>query len=70
LLQRVRRLAVDGRERAGRFRCLALLCVDIDHDGALAPIAFNNDSAIRPRPPAPKITIGRIEGRLNLLSAL
>ena len=36
LLQRIRRLAVDGGERAGRFGGFALARIDIDDDGALA----------------------------------
>ena len=33
----------------------------------LPPIAFNSDSAIRPSPPAPKMTIGELKANLDLL---
>ena len=36
LLQRIGRPAVDGRERAGRFRGFPLARIDVDDDGALA----------------------------------
>jgi hypothetical protein len=36
----------------------------------LPPIAFNSDSAIRPRPPAPKITIGVLKSFSTFFSAL
>jgi len=36
----------------------------------LPPIAFNSDSAISPRPPAPKITIGELKADSTFFSAL